>query len=67
MAQAGADEHQRGVAVGEGSDHAGTPPDLAVQTLNDVVCADSRPMFSGEISVGQRFLNDVLYLLCRLF
>ena len=30
MAQAGADEHQSGVAVGEGTHNPGTPPDLAV-------------------------------------
>ena len=40
MAQAGADQHQRGIAVGEGTNHPGTSPDLLVQALNDVVRAD---------------------------
>ena len=52
MSQAGADEHQRGVAVGEGSDYAGPSSDLAVQAFNDVVRADPRPMFRGKIAVG---------------
>ena len=44
MAQAGADEHQRGVAVGEGAHYTGAPADLVIKTLNDVVCADPRPV-----------------------
>ena len=66
MSQAGADEHQRGVAVGEGSDYAGPSSDLAVQAFNDVVCADTTPMFGGESTVGQRFHDAVLYLLPSL-
>src|SRR5699024_3139631 len=66
MAQAGADEHQGGVAVGEGTHNPGTPPDLAVEALNDVVRADPRPVLGGEIAVGQRLLDTLFYLLRRL-
>ena len=66
MAQAGADEHQRGVAVREGAHNTGAPPDLAVEALNDVVRADARPVLGGEIAVGQRLFNAVLHLLRRL-
>ena len=57
MAQAGADEHQGGVAIGEGTHNPGTPSDLAVEAFNDVVRADPRPVFRGEITAGQRLLN----------
>jgi len=67
MAQAGTDEHQRGIAVGEGSDYSGSPSDLAVQAFNDVVRADPGPMLGGEIAVGQRFFNAVFHPLRRLF
>ena len=53
MAQAGTDEHQRGVAVGEGAHNTGAPSDLAVEAFNDVVCADPRPVLGGKIAVGQ--------------
>ena len=49
MAQAGADEHKRGIAVGEGSNYFGSSLDLAVQALNDIVRADPRPVFRGKV------------------
>ena len=66
MAQAGADEHRGGVAIGEGTYDPGASADLAVQAFHDVVRADPRPVLGWEIAVGQRPLNAVLYLLCRL-
>ena len=62
MTEAGADQHQGGVAVRERSHHAGAPADLTVQPLNHVVGADARPMLAGKIAVGQHFLNVVLDL-----
>ena len=56
MAQAGADEHQRGIAVGEGPYDAGSPPDLTVQTLNDIVGTDFQPMLREKVHIGQGFL-----------
>ena len=67
MAQAGADEHQGGISVWEGPHNPGAPADLAVEAFNDVVCADPSPVLGGKIAVGQRLLNAVLHLLCRLF
>ena len=57
---------QGGVAIGEGTHNSDAPPDLAVRAFNDVVRADPRPVFGWEIAVGQRLLNAVPYLLCRL-
>ena len=57
MAQVGANQHQRGIAVGKGSNHTGSPPDLSVQTLNDVVGADLYPVFRREVVIGQCLLN----------
>ena len=59
MAQAGADEHQGGVAIREGTHNSGAPADLAVETFHDVVRADPRPVLGWEIAVGQRLLNAV--------
>ena len=50
----------------EGTHNPGTPPDLAVEALNDVVRADPRPVLGGEIAVGQRLLDTLFYLLRRL-
>ena len=66
MAQLGADRHQSRVLVRECPHHAGPAADLAVQPLDNVVGADARPVFAGKIAVGQRLLNAVLDLLCRL-
>ena len=59
MAQAGADEHHGGVAIGEGTHDPGAPADLAIQAFHDVVRANPRPVFGWEIAVGQRLLNAV--------
>ena len=48
MAQAGADEHQGRVAIGEGTHDPGAPADLAVQAFHDVVRANPRPVFGWE-------------------
>ena len=64
MAQAGTDQHQGRITIGEGANHAGAPPDLPVQPLNDVVRADLYPVLGREVVVRQRFLNTVLDLLC---
>ena len=54
IAQAGADEHQGGVAVGEGSHNPGPPPDLTVQAFNDVVRADPRPGVNPKFCVNSK-------------
>ena len=60
MAQAGADEHQGRVAIGEGTHDPGAPADLAVQAFHDVVRANPRPVFGWEIAVGPS------QILCKL-
>jgi hypothetical protein len=48
VAEAGADQEQGGVAVGEGADHAGAAPDLAHDALQRVVRAQGAVVFRGE-------------------
>lgn len=37
--------HAGGLAVQEGADHSGPPPDLSVQLLDHIVTADLWPVF----------------------
>ena len=67
MAQPGADQHEGRVAIREGPHHTGPAADLPVQPFNHVVGADPGPVFIGKITVSQRLLNTVLYLLGGLF
>ena len=66
MAEPRADQHQGRVPVRKRPYHPRPSADLPVQPLDHVVGADARPVFAGKIAVGQRFLNAVLDLLCRL-
>ena len=66
MAQADADEHQGGVAVGEGAHNTRASANLAAQAFHDVVRADLRPVFRREVAVGQSRFNAIFHLLCRL-
>ena len=59
VSQPRADQHQGGIAVRERPHHAGPAADLAVQPLDHVVGADTRPMLAGKIAVGQRFLCTI--------
>ena len=63
MSQPGADKHEGRIAVRETANHTGAAANLPVQPFNDVVGADTSPMFAGKIAVGQRFFNAVLDLL----
>ena len=58
----GADQHQRRVPVWETAYHARPAADFAGQPFNDIVGADSRPVFRGEVAVSQRFFYTVLNL-----
>ena len=58
MAQAGADEHQGGVAIREGTHDPGAPADLAIQAFHDVVRANPRPVLGWE-SLFKRFCKEV--------
>ena len=63
MAQPGTDQHQGRVAVWEAAHHTSAAADLPVQPLNDIVGTDTGPVFTWEITVGQRFLNAIFHLL----
>ena len=67
MAQPCTDQHQGRVTIRETAHHTGAAANLPVQPLNDIVGADTAPVFTGEIAVGQSLLNAIFYLLCGLF
>ena len=63
MAQPGTDQHEGRVAIREATYHTGAAADLPVQPFKDIVGADTGPVLTGKIAVGQRFFNAVLHLL----
>ena len=66
MAQAGADQHKGRITVRESAHHTSAATDLPVKSLNDIIGADPSPMLGGKVTVGQCFLNAVLYLFSGL-
>ena len=67
MTQPGTDQHEGRIAVREGPHHPSSAADLPVKPLNYIIGTDPGPVLIGEITVGQGFLNTVLYLLGGLF
>lgn len=67
MAQTGTDQHEGRVAVREAAYYTGTAADLPVESLHDIVGSNTGPVFTGKLTVGQRFLNAILHLLGSLF
>ena len=53
MTQPSIDQHKSGIAVRETAYHTDATADLPVQPSNDVVGADTSPVFAGKIAVGQ--------------
>lgn len=51
MAQPSADQHKGRIAVGESTHHTSAAADFPVEPLNDVVSADTGPVFAGEVTV----------------
>ena len=62
MAQPCTDQHQGRVTIRETAHHTGAAANLPVQPLNDIVGADTAPVFTGEIAVGQSLLNKVSFM-----
>lgn len=62
MTQPGTDKHEGGITVWESPHHASPAADLPVESFNDVVGADSRPVLVGECRVSKCFLQPILYL-----
>ena len=67
MAQPGTDQHKGRVAVREAAHHTGAAADLSVQPLNHIIGTDTGPVLTGKITLGQRFLNAILYLFSSFF
>ena len=57
MAQPGTDQHKGRITVREAAHYTSAAADLSVQPFNDIVGADTSPVFAGKIAVGQRFFN----------
>lgn len=62
--QSGTYKHPRRAPIREAADYPYTPADLTVQSLNDIVCPDFRPVFAGKIVIGQGFQDSASYYLC---
>ena len=52
MAKPGADQHQGGVAIGEGPHHAGAAPDLPVHPFDYIVGSKLCPVLTGKTAVS---------------
>ena len=57
----GGHQHERGLAVGKGADHAGAPAYLPVQAFDRVVRPDAPPMLAGHLAVRQRLGEAVAH------
>lgn len=61
--QAGGHEHQGGLAVGKGADHAGAPAYFPVQAFDRVVRPNAPPMLARHLAVRQRLGMPVAHRL----
>ena len=57
MAEPGTDQHQSRIAIREAAHYSGAAADLPVEPFNDIVGADTSPVFAGKVAVSQRLLN----------
>ena len=67
MAQPGTDQHRCRVTVRKTAHYMSAAADFPAQPFNDIVGTDAGSAFTGKNAVSQRFLNDILHLLCNLF
>ena len=67
MAQPGTDQYKGRIAVRETAHYTSAAAELPVQPLNHIVGSDASPVFAGEITVEQSFLNTVLNFLAASF
>ena len=65
--QPSTDWHQGRVAIWETAHHTGAAANLQVEPLNRIIGADSGLVLTGQITVGQHFLNTIFHLLSGLF
>ena len=66
MAEPGTDQHQSRIAIREAAHYSGAAADLPVEPFNDIVGADTSPVFAGKVAVSQSLLNTSFYLLGSL-
>ena len=67
MAKSGTHQHQRRVAVREGSNHPCAAANLSVQSLDHVVGTNPGPVLKLEFAASAGFSYTVLNLLSGLF
>ncbi len=66
VAKSGADQYQSRIAIRETAHHPGAAADLPVETFYDIVCTDTRPVFTGKVTVSQCLFNTILDFLSGL-
>ena len=62
IAQPGTDQYESRIAIWKTARHTGTAAALPVQPFNNITGTDASPVFTGKVTVGQRFFNAVLHL-----
>jgi len=63
VAQTSRNEHQGGVAIGEGAHHPGSSADLTQDALKRVIGSDPLPVGAGKMVVCQGLINAFFDLL----
>lgn len=63
LAQPVTDRHERGVTAWKTANHTRVAANIEVQSLNNIVGANARPVFAGKIAVG----NAIIHLRGSLF
>ena len=66
VAEPGTDQHQSRITVREAAHCPCAAEDLLVEPFNDIVGADTSPVFAGKVAVSQRLLNTSFYFLGSL-
>ncbi len=66
MAQPGTGQHESRVTVRETAHHTSAAADLLVQPFNDIIGADTSPVFTQEIAIGEGLLDLILHPLSGL-
>lgn len=54
--------HEGSIIVRKAAHQTDVAADVPVQPLNRIIGAEVRPVFAGEIAVGQRLINAILHL-----
>lgn len=67
MAQPDVYQHQSRVTIQKSAPYTSAKANLPVESLNNIVGSDSRPMLREKFAESQSFVNTVFNFLCCLF